>query len=87
MAIVPETALAVLSGKDCLTCYTWNTGLAKHYFCSMCGVYVFHRKRAMQKHFSINVFCLDQFDWRVLPVRATDGIGMSVVAAGAKPIG
>lgn len=85
MAIVPETALTVLSGEDRLTRYTWNTGLAKHYFCSACGIYVFHRKRAMPKHFSVNVFCLDRFDRRAVPVRATDGIGMSVVASSARP--
>ena len=85
MAIVPEDALSLVSGEAHLSCYTWNTGLAKHYFCCVCGIYVFHRKRAMQKHFSVNVFCLDGFDPSALPIRATEGIGMTVVDRDARP--
>lgn len=46
MAKVPENALTVVAGEELLTLYQWNTHRAKHYFCSRCGIYVFHRKRA-----------------------------------------
>lgn len=78
MAKVPETALAVLAGEDMLTLYQWNTRRAKHYFCRRCGIYVFHRKRAAPDHFGVNVFCLDGFDVRSVPVRATEGASMSI---------
>ena len=78
MAKVPEMALTVLKGEDLLTLYQWNTRRAKHYFCSRCGIYVFHRKRAAPDHFGINVFCLDHFDIASVPVRATEGANMMV---------
>ena len=36
---VPLEGLTVLRGADKLTLYTWGTGTAKHYFCSVCGIY------------------------------------------------
>ena len=79
MAKVPEAALAILQGEDRLTLYQWNTRRAKHYFCRDCGIYVFHRKRAAPDHFGVNVFCLDGFDPRSVPLRATEGANMTVV--------
>lgn len=38
MALV-DGGLEVVEGKDKLTLYTFNTGSAKHYFCSVCGIY------------------------------------------------
>jgi hypothetical protein len=66
-------------GEELLSAYEWNTHRAKHFFCSRCGIYTFHRKRAAPDHFGVNVFCLEGFDPRSVPVRATEGIGMSVV--------
>jgi len=81
MAKVPEAALRVTAGDAQLSCYQWNTQRAKHYFCSRCGIYVFHRKRAAPDHFGVNVFCLEDFDVATVPVRATDGAGMSLEPA------
>ncbi len=81
MAKVPEAALRIEQGRDQLTLYQWNSFRAEHHFCRVCGIYVFHRKRAAPDHFGVNVFCLDGFDATSLPIRATEGIGMSVVAA------
>lgn len=78
MIKVPQEALRLLAGKDHLATYVWNTGVARHHFCSRCGIYVFHRKRAAPDSFGVNVFCLDGFDPAALPVRATDGAGMSL---------
>jgi len=78
MTLVPESGLTILKGQYALTLYQWNTRRAKHYFCKHCGIYVFHRKRSMPDHFGVNVFCLDGFDPSSIPVRATEGKGMSV---------
>lgn len=78
MTKVPESALTILRGEEALTLYQWNTRRAKHYFCKHCGIYVFHRKRSQPDHFGVNVFCLDGFDHSAVPVRATEGQGMSV---------
>lgn len=79
MAKVHESGLAVTEGEDALSLYEWNTGRAKHYFCSRCGIYTFHRKRAAPDHFGVNIFCLEGVDVAALPVRATEGLTMSVV--------
>jgi len=81
MLKVPEDALEVLSGEELLSLYQWNTRRAKHYFCSRCGIYTFHRKRSAPDHYGVNVFCLEAFDRAGIPVRATDGVGMSVTGA------
>jgi len=85
MARVPENALSVTTGQDALTLYEWNTRRAKHYFCKHCGIYVFHRKRAMPDHFGVNVFCLQRFDIASVPVRATEGAGMTIEVADPNP--
>jgi hypothetical protein len=71
MTEVHESELTILSGEDLLSAYAWNTHRAKLFFCSRCGVYTFHRKRAAPDHFGINVFCLEDFDVGSLPIRAT----------------
>lgn len=78
MIKVPQADLRLLAGAEQLATYVWNTGVARHHFCSRCGIYVFHRKRAAPDSFGVNVFCLDGFDPAALPVRATDGAGMSL---------
>ena len=80
MVKVPESALSIQEGHELLATYEWNSRRAKHHFCRQCGIYVFHRKRAAPDHFGVNVFCLDGFDVASLPVRATEGKGMSVVS-------
>ena len=85
MAKVPEQALTVLEGAAMLTLYEWNTRRAKHYFCRRCGIYVFHRKRAVPDHFGINVFCLEGFDVASVPIRATEGANMTIEDPTARP--
>ena len=66
MAKVPEAALDILAA-DALTLYEWNSRVAKHYFCSRCGIYVFHRKRAAPDHYGVNARCLEGLDLASLP--------------------
>jgi hypothetical protein len=79
MTNLHESALKVLAGADTLTLYQWNTKIARHYFCSVCGIYPFHRKRSMPDHYGVNVRCLEGLDIAVIPVRAAEGKGMSLV--------
>jgi hypothetical protein len=78
MTKVHESALVITAGADALSLYQWNTRRAKHWFCSRCGIYTFHRKRAQPDHYGVNIHCLDGFDVTTLPVRATEGLNMSV---------
>ncbi|WP_019368984.1 MULTISPECIES: GFA family protein [unclassified Sphingomonas] len=79
MVKVPEAALSIDAGEDLLATYQWNSRRAQHHFCRHCGIYVFHRKRAAPDHFGVNLFCLDEFDGEALPLRATEGVGMTLV--------
>jgi hypothetical protein len=76
MVKVHESAFTLLAGGDSLTLYQFHTRTAKHYFCSICGIYPFHRKRVTPDHYGVNVACLEDFDPAGIPVRATVGAGM-----------
>lgn len=86
MANIHESRLTITAGEEALGLYQWNARIAKHYFCSHCGIYPFHRKRSMPDHFGINLKCLDDFDWAALPVRAAEGKGMPVVDPAARDV-
>ena len=76
MVKVHERDFRLVSGEEVLTVYRFHTLTATHYFCKVCGIYPFHRKRVTPDHFGINVHCLEGFDPSGIPVRATDGAGM-----------
>lgn len=76
MVKVHEDDFELLRGEDSLTLYQFHTRTAKHYFCRVCGIYPFHRKRSAPDSYGVNVHCLDDVDLTDIPVRATDGIGM-----------
>jgi hypothetical protein len=76
MVRVHESKFRLLSGEDVLTEYRFHTATACHYFCRICGIYPFHRKRVTPDHFGINVYCLEGFEPHGIPVRATGGSAM-----------
>ncbi|MBB5721073.1 hypothetical protein FHS72_000680 [Loktanella ponticola] len=51
--------LNIVKGADLLTLYQFNTKTAKHYFCSVCGIYTHHQRRSDPTQFGINVSCLE----------------------------
>lgn len=51
--------ITFLQGEDRLTLYQFNTKAAKHYFCSLCGIYTHHQRRSNPEQFGINVACLE----------------------------
>jgi hypothetical protein len=64
-----------LAGQDKLTLYQFNTGTAKHFFCSVCGIYTHHQRRSKPDEYGINVACLEgisPFDFEEVPV--LDGV-------------
>ncbi|MEA3116404.1 MAG: hypothetical protein QOG58_6203 [Caballeronia sp.] len=82
MVTVAHDKLKIMSGEDALSLYQWNTGKARHYFCSTCGIYTCHRRRSDVNVFSVNVFCIQGIDPTRIPVRHVDGKSRSVVQAG-----
>ena len=57
--IVPKTKFEIISGEDNLSTYTFNTGIAQHYFCKTCGIKPFYIPRSNPDGIDINVNCLD----------------------------
>lgn len=57
--IVPKSKFTLLTGKDNLTTYTFNTGVAKHTFCKTCGAKPFYIPRSNPDGVDVNVRCLD----------------------------
>lgn len=57
--IVPLSKFRLLSGEECLTTYSFNTGVAKHTFCKLCGIKPFYTPRSNPDGIDINVNCLD----------------------------
>jgi len=49
----------VLEGADVLAEYRFNTGAARHYFCSKCGIYTHHRRRSNPNEYGVNAACLE----------------------------
>jgi hypothetical protein len=71
--IVGKERFRVVAGADKLTTYTFNTGTAKHHFCSTCGIKSFYVPRSHLEGFSVNVRCLDDGQVTVGSIGLFDG--------------
>ena len=71
--IVPPERFELLSGKDDLATYTFNTGVAKHTFCKVCGIHPFYVPRSDPDKIDVNARCLDDIDPAALDLKYFDG--------------
>ncbi|HWQ38500.1 MAG TPA: GFA family protein [Burkholderiales bacterium] len=71
--IVPKSRFRLLSGEGVLQTYTFNTGVARHLFCRVCGVKSFYVPRSNPDGYSVNVRCLDGYPDLALNVAPFDG--------------
>lgn len=71
--IVPDSRFRLLSGRESLTSYRFNTGVAEHLFCSLCGVKSFYRPRSNPDGWSVNARCLDAADELDIRIELFDG--------------
>jgi hypothetical protein len=71
--IVPADQFVLLSGRDDLTTYTFNTGVAKHTFCSHCGVKSFYVPRSHPDGVSVNARCIDSETVESMSIVPFDG--------------
>lgn len=61
----------IVTGADELSLYQFNTRTARHYFCSVCGIYTHHNRRSNPEELGVNAACLDgvsPFDFVAIPV-------------------
>lgn len=77
-AIVASVTLAgikILQGENLLKLYQFNTMTAKHYFCSICGIYTHHQRRSKPDEYGFNVGCLEGVNpFLIENVPTNDGI-------------
>jgi centromere protein V len=79
--IVPSTAFRLLEGEEVLTVYRFNTGTARHLFCSICGVKSFYVPRSHPDGYSVSARCLDEGTVRGMKVLPFDGANWEANAA------
>ena len=70
---VSRSNFRLLQGEDALETYTFNTGVAQHYFCRHCGIKSFYLPRSHPDGLSINVRCLDEGSIENLRIEPFDG--------------
>ncbi|PPC83462.1 MAG: aldehyde-activating protein [Hyphomicrobium sp.] len=70
--IVPAQKFRITRGAENLTTYTFNTGVAKHTFCKICGIKPFYIPRSNPDGIDVNVRCLDTPP-RTLTIEPFDG--------------
>lgn len=71
--IVPESRFRLTAGEDAIATYSFNTGVAQHTFCKVCGVKAFYRPRSNPDGWSVNARCLDSVEGIDLQIEAFDG--------------
>jgi hypothetical protein len=71
--IVPKERFRLVSGRDAITTYTFNTGVAQHYFCGTCGVKSFYVPRSHPDGISVNARCIDGGSVESMSIRPFDG--------------
>ncbi len=79
--ITSESRFRLLQGEDALTTYTFNTGVARHLFCKVCGVKSFYRPRSNPDGWSVNARCLDETDGLDIRIETFDGKNWEANAA------
>ena len=57
--IVPMSKFKLVAGEEHLLTYTFNSGVAKHRFCGVCGIKPFYIPRSNPDGVDVNVHCLD----------------------------
>ncbi len=56
--IVPRRNFKLISGEDSLVTYKFNTGVAEHKFCGVCGIKSFYVPRSNPDGVDVNLRCM-----------------------------
>jgi hypothetical protein len=71
--IVEKERFRLAQGAGKLATYSFNTGTAKHHFCSICGVKSFYVPRSKPDGYSVNLRCLDDGQVNIARIAMFDG--------------
>ncbi len=74
MSMVKNEDFKIIKGKDKLKLYQFHSKVAKHFFCSRCGIYTHHNPRINPTLTAFNVGCVDEVDtFKLDDISITDG--------------
>ena len=62
MSMVKNEDFKIIKGKDKLKLYQFHTNVAKHYFCTICGIYTHHNPRSNPAMTGFNLGCIDEIN-------------------------
>ena len=62
MSMVKNEDFKITKGADKLRLYQFHTKVAKHFFCSICGIYTHHNPRSNPSMTGFNLGCIDEID-------------------------
>ena len=62
MSMVKNEDFKITKGADKLILYQFHSKVAKHFFCSICGIYTHHNPRANPAMTGFNVGCIDEIN-------------------------
>jgi len=71
--IIEKSAFRLVSDEGDISCYTFNTGVAKHYFCGHCGIKSFYVPRSHPDGISVNARCIDPGTFESSGIEDFDG--------------
>ena len=74
MSMVKNENFKIIKGKNKLKMYQFHSKIAKHYFCSNCGIYTHHNPRINPALTGFNLGCVDEIDTFTLKeIKIADG--------------
>jgi len=71
--IASKQSFRLVQGQENITTYTFNTGVAQHYFCKVCGCKPYYIPRSNPDGFSVNLRCLDKTGFSTINIIPFDG--------------
>ena len=78
MSMVKNEKFKITKGEKMLKLYQFHSKVAKHFFCSVCGIYTHHWRRS-KPCFAYNIACIEEVDKdRITEFTQVDGRNFSV---------
>ena len=62
MFLVKNEDFKIIKGANKIKLYQFHTKVARHYFCSICGIYTHHNPRSNPAMTGFNLGCIDGLD-------------------------
>ena len=74
MSMIKNEDFKIIRGREKLRLYQFHTKVAKHYFCSNCGIYTHHNPRSNPAMTGFNLGCVDEIDiFKLKDIVVNDG--------------